>query len=708
MHKEKKVPNKKVKKVPHNELQILPGDISGDNTQGDNSSKDKGSKDVESIATTNITEESLPGAYSIPGVNDISSENRGSTNVDSNAATNNTQESLPGAYSIAGTNDVLLGNTSNNGRGNNGVRPIVYSTYIHNHVVEPVIFASAAPPSFLQNKRTRNRIFGFVLVTSLLTISWSIVGSRYPSNPSQKIEQENFILKSMNLDNIAIHIRGVVSVNDPVSKLLWINTTNEHIKDFYEANEDFGIIVAKIETIFLEDIFTEQEDTGMIEIRYSQVFNFYTKDNSTIAENFALTPFSTRQGKITYIASLKIMNEMYSNVYDIGGVFTFTSYPSGSPTTSIEPSISTSPTDLASLYPTSFPSHIPSVSVLPTMAYSLTGWSIAVEEISWILSKTFHHTLAVSDDLVWIARGVAHNIDVSERNDSGDYSLFQTIPINSLIEIGHILEMDKDGTVLIIRDLEAKNNIVYSLSVYFRKDTKETFKMQQRLDGDSNDNRFGWRTSMTPNGLILVVLSELIHIFSRDKSEDQFLLHHTINVPERFLRRNHGENQIAVSADGLILIVMEGNYGLNTVHVFSRNPTTEFTLEQMLDGEEEGDLFGHTLALSRSGNLLVVAAPYASPKLNKEGSIHLYVRNETNKFNHYRRFDGASSFEYLGIGGTMVSSTESMLAIHASGVGVDAFFQTYTLECECANKNHICQGFSAFPALVCDDMIPSS
>uniref|UniRef100_A0A7S0CLV1 Cleavage/polyadenylation specificity factor A subunit N-terminal domain-containing protein n=1 Tax=Proboscia inermis TaxID=420281 RepID=A0A7S0CLV1_9STRA len=321
------------------------------------------------------------------------------------------------------------------------------------------------------------------------------------------------------------------------------------------------------------------------------------------------------------------------------------------------------------------------------------------------------HTEAVSDDLVWIVDGSGSHVNVLERNDSSAYSIFQNITTNQLCN-DHRVEMDKDGTVLIIRDLEAKKNSVYSLSVYFRKDTKETFEMQQRLDGDSNDDLFGWRTSMTPNGLILVVLSELIHIFSRDKSEEQFLLHHTINMPEEFLRRYLGQTQIALSADGLTLIVVEGNYDVNIVNVFSRNPYNKFTLEQMLEGEEEGDRFGHTLALSRSGNLLVVAAPYASPKLNKEGSIHLYVRNETNKFNHYRRFDGASSFEYLGIGGTMINSTESMLAIHALGLtsceGGDAFLQTYTLECACVNKKHVCQGFSAFPALVCDDKIPYS
>jgi len=321
-----------------------------------------------------------------------------------------------------------------------------------------------------------------------------------------------------------------------------------------------------------------------------------------------------------------------------------------------------------------------------------------------MLSKTFHHTLAVSDDLVWIAKGVDHNVDVSKRNDSGNYSLFQTITINSSVQFDHKLEMDKDGTVLIIRDLES-NNSMYSLSVYVRKDTHSFFKMQQRLDGNSTDDRFGWRTSMTPNGLILVVLSELIHIFSRDKSEEQFLLHHTINMPEEFLRRYLGQTQIALSADGLTLIVVEGNYDVNIVNVFSRNPYNKFTLEQMLEGEEEGDRFGHTLALSRSGNLLVVAAPYASPKLNREGSIYLYVRNETNKYNHYSKIDGACSFEYLGIGGTMINSTESMLVIHALGVDADAFFQTYMLECECVNKRRVCQGFSDFPILVCDDKI---
>eukprot|EP00592_Proboscia_alata_P012013 CAMPEP_0194393276 /NCGR_PEP_ID=MMETSP0174-20130528/123209_1 /TAXON_ID=216777 /ORGANISM="Proboscia alata, Strain PI-D3" /LENGTH=478 /DNA_ID=CAMNT_0039188943 /DNA_START=890 /DNA_END=2324 /DNA_ORIENTATION=- len=266
-------------------------------------------------------------------------------------------ESVPEVSPITAVNNVSSQNSSGNNVENNNEMQIVYDAthVLHAHIVEPVIFASAKPPSFLQNKKTRNCVLGIVLITSLVSIVWSIAGSLYPSIPFQMIEPENFILKSMNLDNVAMQIRGVVSGNNPVTISLWINATDEHIKDFYAANEDFGIIVTKIETVFLEDLFTEQEDTGVIEIRYSQVFNFYTKDNSTIAENFALTPFSTRQGKSTYIASLKRMNEMYSKVYDIGDVFTFTSYPSGLPTISSKPSISTSPTDLTSLYPNYFP-----------------------------------------------------------------------------------------------------------------------------------------------------------------------------------------------------------------------------------------------------------------------------------------------------------------------------------------------------------------
>eukprot|EP00592_Proboscia_alata_P019759 CAMPEP_0194408752 /NCGR_PEP_ID=MMETSP0176-20130528/6514_1 /TAXON_ID=216777 /ORGANISM="Proboscia alata, Strain PI-D3" /LENGTH=455 /DNA_ID=CAMNT_0039208921 /DNA_START=193 /DNA_END=1557 /DNA_ORIENTATION=+ len=444
-------------------------------------------------------------------------------------------ESVPEVSPITAVNNVSSQNSSGNNVENNNEMQIVYDAthVLHAHIVEPVIFASAKPPSFLQNKKTRNCVLGIVLITSLVSIVWSIAGSLYPSIPFQMIEPENFILKSMNLGSIAMQIRGVVSGNNPVTTSLWINATDEHIKDFYAANEDFGIIVTKIETVFLEDLFTEQEDTGVIEIRYSQVFNFYTKDNSTIAENFALTPFSTRQGKSTYIASLKSMNEMYSKVYDIGDVFTFTSYPSGLPTISMKPSVSTFPTDLTSLYPTLFPSHIPSASFLPTMAYSLTRWSLAVNEMS---SKLFsginHHTMAVSDDLDCIVESSVGRVSVLERNGSSTYSLFQNITTNSLYKY-HEVEIGKDGTVLIITNF-GLNNTLYSLSVYFREDTKQTFKIQQRLEGFSIDDLFGRRTSVTPNGLILVVLSAprdqsfynhrfpLIHIFSRDKLESQF------------------------------------------------------------------------------------------------------------------------------------------------------------------------------------------
>ena len=302
-----------------------------------------------------------------------------------------------------------------------------------------------------------------------------------------------------------------------------------------------------------------------------------------------------------------------------------------------------------------------------------------------------HHT-AVSDDLVWIVDGSGSHVNVLERNGSSEYSLFQNITTKLR---DHMIEMDKDGTVLITRDA-GLNNTLYSLSVYFRENTKQTFKIQQRLDGNSTDIFFGWRTLMTPNGLVLVVLSTprdqsfynhrflLIHIFSREKLESQFFPHHTINMPETPLGQYFGQTQIAVSADGLILIVGgEGGSALNIVYVFSRNPSNEFTLEQQLEGEEKGDWFGNTFDLSRSGNLLVVAAPYASPKLNRQGSIYLYVRNETNKYNRYSKFDGACSFEYLGMRGTIINSTESMLAIHALGLtscnGGDAFVQTYTV-----------------------------
>eukprot|EP00592_Proboscia_alata_P006592 CAMPEP_0194359942 /NCGR_PEP_ID=MMETSP0174-20130528/7230_1 /TAXON_ID=216777 /ORGANISM="Proboscia alata, Strain PI-D3" /LENGTH=180 /DNA_ID=CAMNT_0039131131 /DNA_START=53 /DNA_END=592 /DNA_ORIENTATION=- len=180
------------------------------------------------------------------------------------------------------------------------------------------------------------------------------------------------------------------------------------------------------------------------------------------------------------------------------------------------------------------------------MAYLLTGWSIAVDEVS---SRELDYTMAVSDDLVSIAfsSSEGYHVEIWERNDSGGYSLFQTIPVSSLYR-DNKLDMDKDGKVLIINDFES-NNFMYSLSVYFRENTKKPFEIQQRLDGDSIEDRSGLVSSMTPNGLILVVLSELIHIFSRDKSEEQFLLHHTMNIPEGILRPYLGQTQIAVSAD---------------------------------------------------------------------------------------------------------------------------------------------------------------
>ena len=63
-------------------------------------------------------------------------------------------ESVPGAYLVAGMND---GPSENRNR--NNIRPIIEvrivhdATHVNGHAVEPVIFASAETPSFLQNKK---------------------------------------------------------------------------------------------------------------------------------------------------------------------------------------------------------------------------------------------------------------------------------------------------------------------------------------------------------------------------------------------------------------------------------------------------------------------------------------------------------------------------------------------------------------------------
>ena len=71
-----------------------------------------------------------------------------------------------------------------------------------------------------------------------------------------------------------------------------------------------------------------------------------------------------------------------------------------------------------------------------------------------------------------------------------------------------------------------------------------------------------------------------------------------------------------------------------------------------------------------------------SPKLKKkQGSIYLYLCNETNQYNCFSRFDCAWSFEHLEIGRTIIESTEYMLAVCAldlaSSMGENSIVQTH-------------------------------
>ena len=268
----------------------------------------------------------------------------------------------PGAYSIRGIEYCSTSDDERESEENHN------STFVQHaipcaegRIVEPVNFAKVNVPNFTIKKI-------MVAVLTLLAFFVGVLITIISRTRSLTAVIETLEMNLMIVDNISMTLEGKVS-NFSNEWLIWANITSTHIQDFYASNEGFGINIDSIETIYLEDIFVEEQELNVTEIRYSQCFNFTAKDKFMTADDIATIPFSTRKAKDSYIISLKGIRNMFSGISTFVDIFFLTLSPTEHPSVSIKPTISIPPTEFLSLHPTIIASEKPSISFSPTVMY---------------------------------------------------------------------------------------------------------------------------------------------------------------------------------------------------------------------------------------------------------------------------------------------------------------------------------------------------
>eukprot|EP00592_Proboscia_alata_P022015 CAMPEP_0194413362 /NCGR_PEP_ID=MMETSP0176-20130528/11901_1 /TAXON_ID=216777 /ORGANISM="Proboscia alata, Strain PI-D3" /LENGTH=906 /DNA_ID=CAMNT_0039216677 /DNA_START=77 /DNA_END=2797 /DNA_ORIENTATION=- len=643
----------------------------------------------------------------------------------------------PGAYSIPGIEHHLA-----SGCGEENVENHI-GVYVQHAI--PCAEGCAVEPVFFAEVKAHNCTLKNVMISVLMFVAFFfgvliIIISRSRSLTTVIKSPETNL---MNIENISMTLEGKVMSDFSNAWLLWANVTSTHVQDFYASNEGFGVNILSIETIYLEDIFLKRQELDVTEIRYSQFFNFTAEDKFMTADDIATIPFSTRKAKNSYIISLKEVRTMFSGIYTFVEIFFMTFSPTEHPSVSMKPTISILPTAFLSLHPTIIASETPSTSFSPTAMYTLDGWLLN-DTANWCCATKWWNNVAFSDDYTWMAKSddrkdaplALHNtsfgeyvgttkglVTISRLNSNLDFVVSQYIyGMDYMAEdFGSDVKMSADGTMLTI-SAPLTDNITGALFVFCRDGLTQPFTFQQKLNGEEEIDSFGRMVSITPDGLVVVVLTRRwsdtgsLYIFSRNLLECKFSL--VQKIVDQIT--NCANLNLVLSADGMTLIygaVCSASYfrGEDAVYILSRKSRIdEFYFQQRLDGKE-GEYFGYQLDVSRSGNLLVIAAPYASPEdfLNA-GSLHVFIRGKGENFTHANQIDGVCDYENLGYNGVHLQASDTglnILSLSTLSCDIsknnyyDPDIRLFSLVCNCSNKDFECSGFSKFPDLVCQDIL---
>ena len=151
----------------------------------------------------------------------------------------------------------------------------------------------------------------------------------------------------------------------------------------------------------------------------------------------------------------------------------------------------------------------------------------------------------------------------------------------------------------------------------------------QNLDGEAEDNWYGRSVSLSSNGTIMAIGSELYGSAVGLVQVLQF-------SPTSRVWTQLGQNitgfdfldrlgrSVSLSADGTILGVGVIGLGIVQVYQYDTNTMLWAQVSEGIAGEEQGDFSGHSVALSSDGSIVAFGAPRRN---NSSGAVGVYTRN---------------------------------------------------------------------------------
>ena len=153
--------------------------------------------------------------------------------------------------------------------------------------------------------------------------------------------------------------------------------------------------------------------------------------------------------------------------------------------------------------------------------------------------------------------------------------------------------------------------------------------MGNNIDGVSAGEYFGWSTSVSADGLTVVIgsfLKDAVNVYQFD-GLNWIQKGNTINGEES---RDEFGWSVSISSDGSIIAVgahwnKEGGIKSGHVRIYEFDGTDWVQLGNDIDGENPGDQFGESVSLSSNGLTLAIGAPFYDANTNDAWIGHVKI-----------------------------------------------------------------------------------
>ncbi len=274
--------------------------------------------------------------------------------------------------------------------------------------------------------------------------------------------------------------------------------------------------------------------------------------------------------------------------------------------------------------------------------------------VSWVLQQEIDgeaagdqsgSSVSLSSDGSILAIGVALNDGVNG-NNSGHVRIYEFDGVSWILQqeidgeaagdwFGSSVSLSSDGSILAIgaalNDGVNGNN---SGHVRIYEFDGVSWILQQEIDGEAADDRFGQSVSLSSDGTIVAIgassndgngnASGHVRIYQWDGVS--WILQQEIDGEAG---GDQSGNAVSLSDDGSIVAIGAFSSDSNGVlsghvHIYGFDGISWDQLGEGLDGEAAGDWFGHSVSLSDDGSIVAIGARYNDGNGNNSGHVRTY------------------------------------------------------------------------------------